>query len=139
MAKDIFHNNVRAALLKDGWKITSDPLRINISKTAYMEVDLAAESVFTAEREGEKIAVEIKSFVAKSFISAFHEAMGQYLDYKSALADTDPERIVFLAVPTNAFNHELFQGQFIQKRIREEEAKLIVFNPQDNTIVQWIK
>lgn len=91
-----------------------------------------------AERDQEKIAVEIKSFLKKSFISAFHEAIGQYLDYKSALNDTEPNRVVYLAIPEEAFMHELFQGQFIQKRLREECVNLLIFEITGNTIVQWI-
>lgn len=65
--------------------------------------------------------------------------MGQYLDYRSALEETEPDRVVFLAVPQAAYFHEVFQGRFIQKRLREEAARLIIFNPLDNTITKWIK
>ena len=69
----------------------------------------------------------------------FHEAMGQYLDYKSALEDFDPQRIVFLALPLYAYNNAVFQGRFIQKRLKEEKAKLIIFDPIKNEITQWIE
>lgn len=62
MAKDLFHINARKALENEGWKITADPLRIPISETAYLEVDLAAENVFLAEKDEEKIAVEVKFY-----------------------------------------------------------------------------
>ena len=138
MARDLFHNNVREALLKEGWNITHDPLRIPIDST-HLDIDIAAEILFGAEKGGEKIAVEVKSFLSKSFMNNFHEAMGQYLDYKSALEDFDPERIVYLALPFHAAQHRLYQGQFIQKRLREEEAKIIIFDQSKNEIVQWIK
>lgn len=138
MAKDIFHNNVREALEKDGWTISLDPLRIYISKIAYYEIDLAAENVFAASRGDTKIAVEIKSFTRKSFISAFHEAIGQYLDYKSALSDSEPDRILYLAIPDMAFSHELFQGGFFERRFFEESVNLIVFNADKNIITKWI-
>ena len=112
MARDLFHQNVREALIKEGWNITDDPLRVPIDGS-HLEIDLAAEMVFGAERGNEKIAVEVKSFLSKSFMNNFHEAMGQYLDYRSALEDFDPERIVYLALPTHAYNHTLFQGRFI--------------------------
>ena len=63
--------------------------------------------VFAAERQGEKIAVEVKSFLGKSLISNFHEAMGQYLDYKSALEDVEPDRKVYLALPKKTAYIEL--------------------------------
>ncbi len=31
MAKDLFHQSVKQALIKDGWTITNDPLTINYS------------------------------------------------------------------------------------------------------------
>ncbi len=138
MARDLFHQNVREALLKEGWHITDDPLRVPIDGS-HLEIDLAAEIVFGAERGDEKIAVEVKSFLSKSFMNNFHEAMGQYLDYRSALEDFDNERTVYLALPTHAYHHTVFQGRFIQKRLREENAQLIIFEPVKNEIIQWIK
>ena len=42
MAKDLFHENVREALLKEGWNITDDPLRVPIDGS-YLAIDLAAD------------------------------------------------------------------------------------------------
>ena len=53
MARDLFHQNVREALLKEGWNITDDPLRVPIDGS-HLEIDLAAEMVFGAERGNEK-------------------------------------------------------------------------------------
>jgi hypothetical protein len=75
MDRDLFHFNVREALEKESWQITNDPLRIPIDGS-HLEIDLAAEMVFAAERGGVKIAVEVKSFLNKSFMHNFHEAMG---------------------------------------------------------------
>lgn len=71
MAKDIFHDIVKKGLEKEGWTITADPLEIEIGGVE-MYIDLGAEQLLSAERSREKIAVEIKSFVATSNISAFH-------------------------------------------------------------------
>ena len=60
-AKDIFHDAVKQALLADGWIITADPLVIKIEGIK-LEIDLAAEKVFAAEKLGQKIAVEVKVF-----------------------------------------------------------------------------
>ena len=42
MAKDLFHNEVRIALEKDGWQITHDPYRLRYG-VADIYIDLAAE------------------------------------------------------------------------------------------------
>ena len=58
MAKDIFHNIVREALLFDGWEITHDPFKIMLGQRRGY-IDLAAEKeVIAAEKESQKIAVE---------------------------------------------------------------------------------
>jgi len=61
-AKDVFHEVVKRALQKDGWQITDDPLSISVGSVK-MSIDLAAEKLIAAEREGQKIAVEVKSFL----------------------------------------------------------------------------
>jgi len=55
-AKDIYHNTVRTALEKDGWTITNDPLTLEICDRSLF-VDLGAEKILAAEKQGRKIAV----------------------------------------------------------------------------------
>ena len=97
-AKDIFHDAVKNALKKEGWTITHDPMYIQVGGVE-MYIDLGAEKLIAAEKDGEKIAVEIKSFVGTSAIYEFHLAIGQYRNYRLALLREDPERILYLAVP----------------------------------------
>lgn len=61
MAKDKYHNLVKQALSHEGWTITDDPFAVS-SLIADLEVDLAAEKIIAAEKDTERIAVEIKSF-----------------------------------------------------------------------------
>lgn len=60
-ARDIFHKAVRKALEKEQWIITDDPLMVRFGKDR-MLIDLGAQKILIAEKAGEKIAVEIKSF-----------------------------------------------------------------------------
>lgn len=66
-AKDLYHDRVKTALIKDGWTITNDPYFIKY-EDAELYADLAAEKPLSAERQGQKIVVEIKSFVGKSLM-----------------------------------------------------------------------
>ncbi len=138
MAKDIFHEQVKNALIKDGWIITDDPLTVRISEAIKVQIDLAAENAIAAERDSEKIAVEIKSFIADSDISEFHTALGQYLNYVQALEEYEPERIVYLAVPEETYK-DFFQLNFIQRTIKRYQMKLIVYEPTEEEIILWIK
>lgn len=65
-AKDLYHEAVKNALIKDGWTITHDPLRLRLRRGKSLFVDLGAERLLAAERGAEKIAVEVKSFARAS-------------------------------------------------------------------------
>jgi len=85
MARDVFHDAVKRALEKDGWTITHDPLLIKIDEDEKFLIDLGAERFIGAERQGERITVEVKSFVRSSVFYEFHGVLGQYLNYRAAL------------------------------------------------------
>ena len=135
-AKDIFHNTVKIGLEKEGWEITSDPLYLDFGGVE-IYIDLAAEKLIAAEREGRKIAIEVKSFIGSSAISEFHKALGQFINYRTALSQKEPERIMYLAVP-NITYEIFFKLELIQLVIRTQDIKLIVFNPNKDEIEQWI-
>ncbi len=59
-----------------------------------MYVDLGAEKLLAAERDGREIAVEIKSFLGLSAINEFHSALGQFLNYRLALGKLEPSRSI---------------------------------------------
>ncbi|NET50444.1 MAG: fatty-acid oxidation protein subunit alpha, partial [Merismopedia sp. SIO2A8] len=96
-ARDVFHNAVKAALRKDGWTITNDPLYLRLGDDQ-LRIDLAAERLIAAERGHQKIAVEVKSFLAPSAVAEFHTALGQFLNYRAVLQVQQPERKLYLAV-----------------------------------------
>jgi glucose-6-phosphate 1-dehydrogenase len=125
-------------LIKDGWIITNDPLTIRISEVVKVQIDLAAENAIAAERDTEKIAVEIKSFIKGSDINEFHTALGQYLNYCQALEEHEPDRIVYLAVPSETYQ-DFFQLAFVQRSLQRYQVKLIIYDPKKEEIRQWIK
>ncbi|NJL84079.1 MAG: fatty-acid oxidation protein subunit alpha [Chloroflexaceae bacterium] len=137
MAKDIFHEQAKAALIKDGWHITHDPFIIRISEAIKLQIDLAAENAIAAERDSQKIAVEIKSFIRDSDISEFHTALGQYLNYCQALEEQEPERMTYLAVPVETYQ-DFFQLSFIQRILHRYQVKLIIYDSKREEINQWI-
>jgi hypothetical protein len=135
MTKDVFHNSVKAALQKEGWTITDDPYELAIGVEMY--IDLGAEQLLGAEREGVKIAVEIKSFIRPSAIAEFHMAHGQYLDYLYALEEEEPDRLLYMAVPVKVYN-DFFSLQFIQKVVQRSQLRLLIDNPEEEVITQWL-
>lgn len=136
MAKDLFHYAVRLALEKEGWVITDDPLRIEAGGAKF-EVDLGAERLLAAERGGDKIAVEIKTFLGDSPITDYHAALGQFLNYRLALELNHIDRVLYLAVPILVYQ-ALFQREFLQISVERYQIQLIVYDPMNEVISQWI-
>jgi hypothetical protein len=101
-------------------------------------VDLGAErTTIAAEKQGEKIAVEIKSFLGQSGIDDLEDAVGQYNIYRVVLQEIEPDRTLFLAIPERAFD-EVFDDKFGRLIIRGQRLLLIVFDEEKGGIVRWI-
>ncbi|MEG4303435.1 XisH family protein [Microcoleus sp. D3_18a_C4] len=125
------------ALQKDGWKITHAPYQLRYG-VADVYIYLAASEAIAAEKEGRKIAVEVKSFVGGSTISEFHTALGQFLNYRIAIeVSSEPERILYLAVPTDTYQMFL-RFEPAKTVIERYEIRLIIYNATREAIDQWI-
>jgi hypothetical protein len=127
---------VKTALIKDGWQITDDPLFLKVGGVDFF-IDLGAEKLLAAERDDEKIAVEIKSFINTSTIADFHLAIGQFINYRTALKLKDPDRKLFLAIPDNAYD-SFFQKEFPRLIIQEYQLELFVYDIENEVILQWL-
>ena len=77
-AKDIYHEAVKNALIKDGWTITADPYPLEYEDVE-LYPDLAVEKVISEEQKQRKIIIEIKSFISSSLMKDFELALGQYI------------------------------------------------------------
>lgn len=137
MARDIFHPVVREVLLNDGWTITHDPYYINAMDRNY-EVDLGAEQLVGAEKGTEKIAVEVKSFLAPSFSYEFHTILGQYLNYHTFMGLQEPDRILYLAVPKGIYA-TFFTDAATQLILTKFGVNVLIYDVGNKTAEQWIR
>lgn len=127
-AKDIFHESVKVALQKDGWTILREDWYIEVdSMGLVIYIDLAAQKFIEAEKDGRRIAVEIKSFVSESNMTAFQKALGQFLVYVKAVK----KQLV------DIYNGFFLRFDFIREMVEEYDLKLIVFHPDTKEIVLW--
>lgn len=138
MAKlDKIHNAVKGALVKDGWTITADPFRLRYGGRKLF-VDLGAERVLAAEKGTEKIAVEVKSFVGASEINDLENALGQFIFYRAIMAEKEPDRELFLAVPDEVFT-TLFEREFRDLLQKYQLIKVFGVNEEKEEIVGWMR
>ena len=115
--------------------VTDDPLTVCYGQDR-IAIDLGAEKVLAAERNEQKVAVEIKSFLGESELFDYHAALGQLLNYRLVLEKTDPNRQLYLAAPKQTYN-SLFRRDIAKASVELYQVKLIVYDPAEETIVQW--
>jgi len=134
-ALDLYHNAVKQALIKDGWIITHDPLHLRWGRKD-MYVDLGAKRLILAERLEEKIAVEVNSFLGESEMQACRNAVGQFAIYRAVLRRTYSDYTLYLAVRDVVYT-SFFEEPIGQILIEDERLNLIVFDAEQEVILQW--
>jgi len=134
--KDFYHDEVRRALEKDGWEITHDPYRVRLDRGT-ISIDLGAEMLLAAEKESQKVAVEVKNFIGPSNINELHRMVGQFVDYTIVLEQVDPERILYVAIPEEAWIN-FMQIDTIMANLQRVQIKILVVDVETETLMQWI-
>jgi hypothetical protein len=136
-AKDIYHETVKTSLIKDGWTITHDPLRIRLTRGKNLFVDLGAKRLLAAERGVERIAIEVKSFTRPSDMKDLEEALGQFVLYAILLKRYYPEHILYLAVSEDT-RKRVFEEEAGQTLLEDGIIRLFTFDTVKEEIVRWI-
>jgi len=132
-ARDFYYETVKKALTTDGWRITHDPLRLSWGgKDLY--VDLGAERLLAAEKAERQIAVEIKSFAGMSQMNDLEKAIEQYIVYQAILAEREPQRELYLAVPRDIMR-DLFEEPLGKLLLGKHLVRVFGFDTQKEVIV----
>ena len=134
-AKDIYHDQVKNALIKDGWTITADPYYI-IYKKLRLVADLGAQRSLSAQKGDEKIVIEVKSFINPSFIYDLERAVGQYIIYRNFLTKTAPDHKIYLALSQLVYKANF--DETIEIIVKENKLKLIIVDTNKEVITKWI-
>jgi hypothetical protein len=135
-ARDRFHDTVKVALIRDGWTVTNDPLRLRWGARD-LYVDLGAERLLAAEKGATRIAVEVQSFAGPSEIDDLEKALGQYTLYAEVLERVEPDRRLYLAVSEAAFAN-IFDEPIGSLLIEARRLRLVVFNPEQEVLSRWV-
>jgi hypothetical protein len=135
-ARDRFHDVVKAALIRDGWTVTHDPLRLRWG-VRDLYVDLGAERLLAAEKGATRIAVEVKSFTGPSEVEDLEKALGQYTLYAEVLGRVQPDRHLYLAVSESAFAN-IFAEPIGNLLIEAGRLRLVVFDPEQEVLSRWV-
>jgi hypothetical protein len=121
---------------KDGWQILKDDYTLEYGGDR-LYVDIAAEKSITAEKQGRKILVEVKSFLGRSFVNDLEQAVGQYVVYRDVLVETALDFKLYLAITQGTYKSN-FQRKLAQMIINRNQVKLLIVDAESEVIVQWI-
>jgi len=136
MAKDLYHQAIKNALVKDGWTITGDPYPLEYEDLE-LYPDLAIEKFISETQRQRKIIIEIKSFISLSLVKDFELALGQYIIYRDLIRLLQDEyEEIYLAIKDEVYN-TFFQRKSIQVLVKLNQLALLVVNIQKEEIVQW--
>jgi hypothetical protein len=127
---------VRFALVKDGWEILTEDYTLEYGGDR-LYVDIAAEKSLAAEKQGQRILVEVKSFLGRSFINDLEQAVGQYVVYRDVLVETALDFELYLAITQGTYK-SYFQRQLAQMIINRNQVKLLIVDAENEVIVEWI-
>src|SRR5206468_9825470 len=111
----------------DGVRMTHETYRVGVCRKNLF-VDLGVEKIIAADRDGKRIAVEVKSFEGQSEVHDLEEALGQYLLYLVFLRAQEPDRQLYLAIPGEVWQN-LFEEPIGQGLLAEYKLRLLVFDP----------
>jgi hypothetical protein len=89
-----------------------------------------------AVRHGQKIAVELKSFLSPSPVRDLEQALGQYVLYRGMLEQVEPERLLYLGVSRDVFEG-IFAERLGQMILAREKLLMVVFDAKSERIVRW--
>ena len=136
-ARDYYHETVRKAIEKDGWKITHDPYRLKLTRRRNLYIDLGAEQLIAAEKDIRKIAIEIKSFRSASEMKDLEEAVGQFVLYERLLQRYEPDRKLYLAVSDDV-QKSIFEEEAGQVLLEDKIIRLVTFDINQEEITRWM-
>ena len=132
-----YHNKVRLALLEKGVPFEEDATCSPSQKDEWLARSPLGKVPILELEGGRRIAVEVQSFLNRSSVRDLEEAVGQFGVYRAVLAEVEPDRVLYLAVPQRAYA-ALFLEPFGQLIVARLGLRLLVFDEQLEKVVQWI-
>ena len=128
-AKDRYHNTVVHALENAGWRVSEQKFLMLHERRLWIDMQ--------AERNGERIIVEVKGFEnLSSPVEYLASVAGQHLIYLASLEYLEIDLPLNLAVPEDAYYGILSEtiGQQVRHRAN---IQLMVFHPEREEVTEW--
>jgi len=135
-AQDLYHDVVRDALRKDGWRITHTALQLKARAESSAGEPWEGPWLI-ADKDERKVAVAVNSFVGHSSPEDLTQMWSQLALARPQLRAMNADRVVYLAVRQATYN-ACFGGTEGDLLLAKEHMQLLVFDPRAEVIVQWV-
>jgi hypothetical protein len=133
---DLYHDTVRDALRKDGWRLTHTALQLK-ARAESGAGELWEGPWLIAAKDERKVAVVVRGFVGRSTLADITHTWEQLGLSRPRLHAMDADRVVYLAVRQATYS-ACFGGTQGDLLLAKEHMQLIVFDPRAEVIVQWV-
>lgn len=132
-AKDRHHDAVKRALVKDGWMIADEQVQLFIDdRILYIDIEAVRPATDST------LLIEVKElYSVSSPVEALAAAIGKYLMYRAGLRNSGVAIPLFMAVSVDAYEGILSE-KIGRLMLAEAQVQVMVFNPDQEVIVQWI-
>ena len=134
--RDLYHDLVKNALRKDGWRITYDVFPLK-SRAETDPGEPWATQLLAAEKDERKIAVAVNSFIGRSDLATLTQAFAQLALSRPRVHAVESDRVLYLAVRQATYN-TCFTEPDGALLLARQPMPLLVFDPRTEAVVQWV-
>ena len=134
--QDLYHDVVKNALRKDGWRITQTALQLKVGANTRAG-ELWEGPLLAAEQDERKVAVAVNSFVGRSDLADLAQTLGQLALSRPRFHAMALDRVLYLAVRQATYSACFAEGDG-KLLLARQHMPLLVFDPRAEAIVQWV-
>jgi XisH protein len=133
---DQCHEQVVRALEKEGWTVAKKQFKL-YAEGRQIFIDIRASRGANGAHQ-QVLLVEVKCFADRdNTTQELYTALGQYIIYRTVLAELNSQTPLYLAVPENVLADIL--DSITTRAVKDNQIKLVVVNLETETIVKWME
>jgi hypothetical protein len=133
---DDCHHHIVSALEKDHWNVGNRPEQFYApDRTVFIDIRATRGTNGTSQQI---LLAEIKCFPDRNSTTRdLYVAFGQYILYRSVLAELQDPTSLYLVIPDTVYTNVF--DQTAKRTIRDNRIKLIIVSLETETIKEWIE
>lgn len=134
-ALDYCHPHIARALEKDGWALVETIRVATAMRTVYIDMEATRNINGASQR---MVLAEIKCFPDRdSTTRELYTAIGQYLIYRTMLAENDVQIPLYLVVPEKVYD-TIFDA-IVRRVMNDHNIMILVVDIETEAAVRWIE